>query len=233
MNINKLLSATIVTTALLFSGCANKDMLAKHSGFLKSYDGIKENDKLEGTRVYIKPDADFTKYENIYIDDVEVVSGISEKELTSQQKKLFEQITKYLTEGYKKVIADSVSYKLVEDKNTPKTLVFSGGISAVEVHFDDMQWYQFTPVTLGMTIAARATYVDGSVRILGEARIVDASTGKVLLRAMRLQKGEEISSDADALIFEDVKPALDAWLKITVKNIAKLRNGVVKYQKNK
>ena len=112
---------------------------------------------------------------------------------------------------------------LQRKKDTPKTLVFEGAVSAVEVHFDDMQWYQFTPITLGLTGIARATYVDGAVRILGEGRFYDGTTGKLLLSAMTLQKGQEVSTDADKLVFADVKPALDVWLKRTNKNLAKLR----------
>ena len=93
-----------------------------------------------------------------------------------------------------------------------------------------MQWYQFSPITLGLTALARATYIDAAVRILGEGRFVDAKTGKVLLRTMTLQKAEEVGTDADKLIFKDVKPALDVWLKSTDKNIIKLRKGIVKYQ---
>ena len=214
------------------SGCANKDMQAKNSGFLSNYKGLEEHDKLEGTRIHIAPGADFTKYENIYIEDVQIVSAIPEDKWTPEQKILFEKMTTYLTQGYKNAISEGTGYRLVEDKNTPKTLVFEGAVSAVEVHFDDMEWYQFTPITLGMTMAARATYVDGAVRILGEGRFLDGKTDKVLMRMMRLQKGEEVTTDADRLVFKDVKPALDAWLSGTEENIVKLRKGVIKYQKN-
>jgi len=231
--IKSILSASVIITTLLFTGCANRNMQAKNSGFLKSYDNLEENDKLDGTRVMVTPGSDFTKYENIYVADVQVKSSIPESEWTPEQKILFEKITAYLTNGYKNMLRDGTGYRLVEDKNTPNTIVFEAAISAVEVHFDDMQWYQFTPITLGLTVAARATYVDGAVRILGEARISDAATGKVLLRGMRLQKGEEISTDADKLVFKDLKPSLDKWLKITEGNLVKLRKGVIKYEENK
>ncbi len=231
MKLSKTLLLLLVGSVLFMSGCANRDMQARDSGFLKSYEGIEEHDKLEGTRIHITPGTDFTKYENIYIADVEIISAISEKKWTPEQKILFEKMTEYLTAGYKTAVKEGTGYRLVENKKKPKTLIFEGAVSAVEVHFDDMEWYQFTPITLGLTGIARATYVDGAVRILGEGRFVDATTGKVLLRAMRLQKGEEVSTDADKLIFKDVKPALDAWLKGTNKNIEKLRNGVIKYQK--
>jgi len=226
-----LLSATLISTSLVFTACANRDMQAKHSGFLKNYDDLKEHDKLEGTRVKIEPGADFTKYENIYIEPVKIISAIPEKEWSPEQKILFEKISDYLTAGYKTALKNGTGYRLVDKKDTPKTVIFEAAISAVEVHFDDMQWYQFTPITLGLTGIARATYVDGAVRILGEGRFYDAKTGKLLLSGMSLQKGEEVSTDADKLVFADLKPALDVWLNRTNKNIEKLRKGVMKYQK--
>jgi hypothetical protein len=217
---------------LLFSACANKQMSEKHSGFLKNYDDLEENDKLEGARVRIMPGADFTKYENIYVEPIKIVTAIPESEWTNSQKILYEKMSNYLTEGYKREFSHGTTYRVVEDKNQPKTLIFEGAISAVEVHYDDMQWYQFTPITLGITMAARATYIDGAVRILGEGRLVDASNQKVLMRAVRLQKAHQVKVTADRLVFADVKDSLDEWIKMTGKNIQKLRKGLVKYHKN-
>jgi len=225
------INTLLVATVLFASGCANRNMQDKNSGFLKNYDGLEEHDNLEGTRVRITPGADFTGYENIYIEKVEIVSAIPEKDWTPHQKIMFEKMSKYLTDGYKKAVNEGTAYRLVEDKSLPNTLVFEGAISAVEVHFDDMEWYQFTPITLGLTVVARATYVDGAVRILGEGRFTDAQTGKVLLRAMTLQKAEEVSTEEDRLVFNDVKPGLDAWLKRTNKNLVKLRKGIINYHK--
>jgi len=233
MKISSFLTVAILGATILMSGCANRGMQGKHSGFLKSYDHLEDNDELEGTKVYITPGSDFTKYENIYIPRVKVISAIPDSELTAEQKILFDKISEYLTQGYKKSLKEGTGYRLVEDKTIPKTLSFEVAVSAVEVHYDDMQWYQFTPITLGLTAVARATYVDGAVRILGEGRIVDLSNGKVLLRGMRLQKGQEVTTDGNKLLFKDVKPGLDVWLKKTNMNLAKLRKGIIKVSKTK
>lgn len=231
MKLPSLLVPILSIAVLLTTGCANRDMQAKHSGFLKNYEHLKENDKLEGTRAQIMPGADFTKYENIYIEPTKIISQIPENEWTPEQKILFEKISEYLTNGYKETMKNSTGYRLVEDKNTPKTIIFESAISAVEVHFDDMEWYQFTPVSLGLTAIARATYVDAAVRILGEGRLIDASNNKLLMRAMTLQKADEVSTEADKLVFNDVKPALDTWIKRANENVIKMRKGIIKYQK--
>ena len=232
MKIKIVIIYMLAIAVLIVSGCSNKSMQQKNSGFLKSYEGLEEaNKNFEGRHVRIMPGADFTKYENIYVAPVEIVSGIVEGEQTPSQKKLFQEISEYLIEGYKKEIKKSGLYTVVEDKNTPNTILFEGAISAVEVHFDDMSWYQFTPITMAVTAAARSSYVDAAVRILGEGRLVDNESGKVLVRMMSLQKGEEVKTKADELVFKDVKPALDVWLSHSKDDLAKMRKGVNNYGK--
>lgn len=234
MKLTSLLRITLIGAILLTTACSNRDMQANNSGFLKDYDKLEENDKLEGTKVQIMPGADFSKYKNIYIAPVQIITQIPKKDWTPAQTKLFDEMSKYLTKGYQAAIVNAkVSYTLVEDKNTPDTLIFETAISAVEVHFDDMEWYQFTPITLGVTAIARATYVDAAVRILGESKLTDASTGKILARFIRLQKAKEVGTESDQLIFDDVKPALDAWIEKASQNVSKFKNGVIRYQKDK
>jgi hypothetical protein len=227
MNRKFIVFCTIVSMALLFGGCANRNMQNQHSGFLKDYEGLDDHPKFDGAMVRIMPDADFTKYQNIIVAPVQIISNIPESEVTPSQKKLFGQISTYLTKGYIQNFKQNGSYNVV-DVPGPDTMKFEVAISAVEVHFDDMKWYQFTPVTLGLTVVARATYIDQAVRILGEARLSDSESGKVLLRAMSLQEGEEVGTEADQLLFADVKPALDVWLKRSTKRLNEMKKGLIK-----
>lgn len=234
MKLQTIVMSAVLGITVFMSGCANKELEQKHSGFLKSYEGLDDDhEKFEGRMVRIMPGADFTKYENIYVAPVQIMSGITEGEQTPAQKKMYQQISEYLTKGYKDEVSKNKRYALVENKNMPKTILFETGISAVAVNYDDMEWYQYTPITLGLTVIARSTYTDKAVRILGEGRLVDAETNKVLMRAMSLQKGEEVGTEADELTFEDVKPALDAWLKNSAKSLENMRKGVIKYEEEK
>lgn len=213
----------VIVTVFLMGGCANKSIENKHSGFLKSYDGLK--DDTEGRRIQVMPDADFTKYKNIYVAPVQILSGITEGAKTPSQKKLFTEMSDYLTKGLKKDTEENGLLVLTENKKAPQTIVFESAISAVVVNFDDMSWYQFTPITMAATAAARASYADKTVRILGEARYSDGETGAVLMRVMNLQKGQEVGSGTETgeLVFADVKPALDAFLKQFSKNFNSVR----------
>ena len=218
----KITASIVIGAALLMSGCANKDLEEKQSGFLKSYKGLEEDPKFKNIQIAITDGIDFSQYNSIMIDDIIVMSGIPKEKQTLKQKQLYKDISDYLTSHYKEKVRGSV-YNLAEEV-APKTMRYEIAISAVEVHFDDMSWYQYTPITLALTGAARSTYSDEAVRILGEARLVDAQTGEVLMRARSLQTGEKVTVEADELTFKNVKPGLDGWLKNTQNNLKTLHN---------
>jgi len=228
MKLSTLFGATAVSAALLLTGCSNSELKEQTSGFLTSYDNLEEKDGVEHTKMYIAKDADFTKYENIYVAPVQIISQTAQKNLTTEQVELHAAISTYLTDGYIKNLQKNKVYTLVQDKNTPNTLVFEAAISAVAINYDDLSWYQYTPITLAVTGVARASFVSGNVRVLGEGRFTDSDTSEVLMRAVSLQKGEEVKTAADKLTLKDVKPALDAWLKRIDKNLVNLNNGSLK-----
>jgi len=211
MTIQTMITSTVLAAAILMSGCANKEMEEQQSGFLKSYEGLEEDKKFEGTLTRVTPGADFNKYQNIIVAPIQILSGISEDAKTPQQKKLIQDMSDYLTEGYKEAFRTDTAFNVVETKG-PGTILFEGAISAVEVHHDDLEWYQLIPISLAVTGVARATFVDGKARILGEGRLSDSQTGEVLVRAVSLQKGQPVTTDKDHLEFKDVQPGLDAWL---------------------
>lgn len=226
-NIAQLLLGLIL--ALSMTGCANKSMENAESGFLTTYDDITTHEQFSGTRVAITANVDFTQYDNIYIAPVKVLSPIPTAEQTAEQQKLCDEISQYLTAGYKESIQTNTRYTLVDSPNTPKTVVFEGAISAVEVHYEDMGPMNVMPMMLVFTALSR-TAQDAAVRVLGEGRLSDPATDTVLIRMVRLSKGREVQKEAGELVFNDVKPALDDWLKDTTSNLVKLRKGLIKEQ---
>ena len=209
-------------TVLLVGGCANKEMKAQHSGFLSDYSELHEDEKYQGTASWIAPDADFKKYDSFIVTPVQINDNLEEKDKTPERLALLKKVSEYLTEGYKQAIEKNSGFKQAETAG-PKTLKLETFISAVAVQHDDLKLYQFIPVALVVTEVKRATVDHGSVRILGEARITDSQTNKVLLRGMSLRKGQEIKTEKDQLTFEELKPALDSWLKDAERRLQKLK----------
>ena len=124
------------------------------------------------------------------------------------------------------MIQGANNYKLVDVKTKPNTLIFEGAVSAVEVHIDDMGTMDFMPMMLVVKTVS-SPFKKATVRMLGEGRISDATTGAVLVKTLRLHKGVKVNAEANKLTFKDVKPALDAWLSSTKNNLYKLKNNVI------
>jgi len=220
-----LLASVVFLSTMLFVGCSNKQMMNQESGFLLKYDDLQDSKEMEGAKFYVAQGVDFSSYKNVYIAPVQILHNIAEDDLTSEQKTLFTQMQEYITNRYKSIIMGSNNYQLVDNKNLENTLVFEGAISAVELHEDDMGGMDFMPMML-VAKTVSSPFRDSNVRILGESRISDAKTNKVLVKTMRLNKGKKVSVSSNKLKFADVKPAIDKWLMGTQENLQKLKNSV-------
>ena len=204
----------VLLMAFIISGCSSRAVQVKNTGFFKDYDSINTKGSLD----YSQDRGDISKYKNIIVAPVLVISKIKEEQQTPTQKKLYKDISEYLTSEYKKEIGMSGKYKLVE-KSVPDTLKIETAISAVEVHLDDEKWNQFSPISLGLSVVSFNAYLDEDVRILGEKLLVDANSGDVLSRSMHIQKDEKIILNGENLEFKDVKPALDSWIEQVKKDL--------------
>jgi len=227
-----LFSSVIVATTLLVSACANKSMQTKESGFLNNYDNLQQQENLSQVKAYISPSADFSKYENIYVAPVEIISAIPKDEQTYKQKLLFTQMQDYLTSHYKEVIKDGTNYNLVDSPSYPRTVIFNSAISAVEVNQDDLGAMDVMPMILVVKMIKRSAD-NGNVRILGESKLSDASNGQMLVSMLELHKGKKVRVDAQELEFKDIQATLDDWIINNKNNIVRLRRGIIKYQGEK
>ena len=225
MNACKIALALGLGSLLLFSGCADRSMKSKveESNFLGSYDDLKEDKKYEGAMSWFAPNVDFKKYDSVIVVPVYINHGLSNEQKTSARMKLLEEVSAYLTEGYKRKITKGGALKVV-DVAGPTTLKFESSISAVAISHDDLKFYQFIPVALVATEVVRATVSYPAVRIMGESKLLDSQSNKTLFRAMGLQKGKKIKSDGQQLTFEDLKPGLDLWLSQAAQRAADIKS---------
>ncbi len=116
MNKTKIVMAFALSSMLLLSGCANKEMKqsAQKSNFLGSYSDLKEDKKYEGAASWTAPDADFSKYDSIVVAPVQVNHGLTEAELTPERIALFKEMSAYLTKGFRDGIAKSGKLNVVD-----------------------------------------------------------------------------------------------------------------------
>jgi ribosomal protein S17E len=211
--------------AFLMSGCASKNLYTNssgffNSGFFKDYEQLNKQIKPKASEVQSKHVAGLSTYKNIIIAPVKIISSIPKEQQTESQKNLYKSISGYLTSKYKVELANGLKYALVEEPSK-STLVLETAISAVEVHFDDASWYQFSSIPMGLTEVSSNIYMNKDVRILGEKRLVDSQTGAVLNRSMNIIRDATISVDSDNLEFKNIRPALDGWVEQLKKDFAK------------
>ena len=190
------------------SGCASKSTDAKNSGFFKEYESFSASKSYTAQRA--SKDFDMSKYKAVFISPVLVISAVPEAQHTPLQKKLYKEIAEYVADGYKREIIKS-GYMLVDTKGAD-TLVLESAISAVEVHFEDEKWNQFSPIAMDVTVNSYNSYLDENVRILGEQRILDSVTLETMFESMEIIKDEKILLSGESLEFENLKPALDRWI---------------------
>lgn len=199
------------------SGCASKSTDAKNSGFFKEYESFSAPKGYTAQRA--SKDFDISKYKTVLISPVLVIPAVPETQQTPSQKKLYKEIAEYVRDGYKREITKS-GYMLVDTKGAD-TLVLESAISAVEVHFEDEKWNQFSPIAMDVTVTSYNSYVDENVRILGEKRIVDAVSGETMFESMKIIKDEKIILSGESLEFENIRAALDRWIEQVKNSFAK------------
>ncbi len=188
--------------SLFMNGCSSKNVAVTDSGFFEDYTQFKNK-----TQTTI----DLSQYKSIIVTPVQVISYIPLEKQTPAQKKLYTDISEYLTSEYKKIILANNRYTITEAVGE-STLSLETAISTVEVHFDDKNWNQNAPIPMALNVVSFNSYMDEDVRILAEKRLVDSATKKVLTKSLNLQKDSVVTINSEVLVFENVKPALDSWL---------------------
>lgn len=215
MKLSTIYTVALIAFAFLISGCAGKNVAAKNSGFFNDYSQLQSSDGFSATKSF--KEYDISKYKTILVSPAQVIAAVPRAEQSDSQKRLYKKISEYATEGYKREIRKNSEFKLVDTKEQD-TIVLESAISAVEVHFDDKKWNQFSPIAMDVTVTSFNSYIYGNVRVLGEKRIVDATTGEAILESMEIIKDEKIILDSEILKFKNIKPALDKWIELAVKH---------------
>jgi hypothetical protein len=221
MKIQTILNAAVLGSLLLMSGCASKAVYKEQTGFLDDYESlISGNSCSKDQTVYMYSSQDLHAFNKVTLKPVKVISAIPQSEQTDEQKKLYELISTYVTYGLKKAINEDATLSLAEIPGKD-TLDLELAVSVVEVHLNDENWNQCSKTALGVNVVTYGVYLDDAVRVLIESRI---STEDILqAQSMQIIKDHVIRAENNTLSFENVKPALDAWLKDATKSINTIR----------
>ncbi len=221
MKIHAIFNAVALGSLLMMSGCASKAVYQEQTGFLDDYETLISGSSCSKDQtIYMYSAQDLHDFNKVTIKPVKVISAIPESEQTQEQKKLYELISTYVTYGLKKAINEDTTLSL-EEMPGKDTLDLELAVSVVEVHLNDENWNQCSKTALGVNVVTYGVYLDDAVRVLIESRISTEET--LQAQSMQIIKDHVIRAENNTLIFENVKPALDAWLKDATKSINTIR----------
>jgi len=206
------LFAIAAATALL-AGCAsNAPTKENYSGYLGSYQDLKEVEGPEGEKFlrYTSPMFTPANYHAVMIEKVEFYPKPEPTEQLSQET--IDKIGSYLTDTLRQKIGEKVK---VEDRPDPGVVKLNVAITGVAGEKEGLKPYQIIPVAFVITMASRG--VSGTpeeAKLVVEARATDSITGTTLLKVVRVGTGEGLEKNTEGermISLESVKPLIDRW----------------------
>jgi len=202
-----------------------KYLLCQHSGFLNDYSSLKQSPHDPTTLLYIAQDVDFSSYENVLVEPVKLIAN---NEQIKANAGLLKEMSEYLTQRVRNRLDKNPNFNLVTQPQD-KTLKIEFALTAVAVSHDKRKGYQYIPVALVVSQAARATgVIDKNARVAMELRVSDANTGKILAKVMDSEVGEKVSIEEKDLDFKHLKPALDNWANRFSDRLDKMKKSGIK-----
>ncbi len=203
---NKFIISLLVSSALI-AGCAsNKVTEDKYSGFLNDYSNLRPDPKDEETLGYTAPGINWQQYHSVMVDKVVVITPDGEEKTDGT-------LLLAITDKYRALIQEKISKKFnLVDKAGPGTIRIQPAITSVYADYDDRAVYQYLPIGVVVTGAARTSGLSKqSARIMTEIRVVDSVNGQLLAQAVDLKEGKEKQDKDSEIVLADVIPILEQW----------------------
>lgn len=208
MKITHLISAVI--SLVVLSACSAGVSYQYRTGFLKNYESLEKASKGESHFFEKIGDVDLADYDKILVPDIKIIANTNAS--TPQENELYAQISAYTSAAYRKNISKNSSNYTLVDVSQEGTMIMQIAISLVESHPEDKNWDNLIAFPFNLNANTYTNFVDGNVRVLIEARIMDAMSSKVLAHSMRVIMQDEVRLSGDQLEFKDLQSSLDRWL---------------------
>lgn len=199
--------ATVVSM-LALTGCASKlAQPEQYSGFLKNYSDLKEAESASGKSElrWIDPNYNPANYDSIVFNPI--IYYPVPKPDTQIGQDVLDKIRNYTNDQLKQSL---VERKPLVTTAGPRSLIFRGAITAVDSSKEGMQFYEILPVAM---IVAGTEVVTGhrtmNTHLYFEAEMIDAQTGKPVIKVVRKNDGEDLANENTPLTVETLKKVID------------------------
>lgn len=200
--------AACLTGILALAGCASSvPEPENYSGFLKDYSGLQEATSDSGKAVmrWVDPDFNGNNYDSIVYHPV--VYHPEPKPTTQIGENALAALLNYTNREVKDAVQ---SHKPLVAQPGAHSLIFRSAITAVDCSKEGLQFYEVVPVAL---VVAGTEVVTGhrtmNTRFYYEAELIDAATGKPVMRVVRMGTGKDLSNETQLLTVNTMKEAVD------------------------
>lgn len=212
MNISKAFLVGVGLSSILLSGCASKVTKEdQYSGFLPNYDGLQQTTSANGQPVMrwmadgFSPNA----YDTVAFDQLVLYPAPKPNERVNLQT--LQELQSLTSSSVKNVLAQK--YKIVPNAKAAatgsRTLILNAAITGVSATNQGMQWYEVLPVTaVAGAVSRSAGYHDQNTELYVEADLVDASTGKPVVKIVRKVLGNTLENNSQVITANDFKLAI-------------------------
>ncbi|WP_234262333.1 DUF3313 domain-containing protein [Klebsiella aerogenes] len=221
-----IINIVILSGALALAGCTSKiTQPEKYSGFLKDYSDLKEMSTPSGEPElrWVDPNFNPANYDNIVYNPI---TYYPEPRMSTQVgKQALDRIRQYTDMQIKTAIAQR---KPLVTQPGPRSLIFRGAITGVDLSKQGLQFYEVIPAALLVAGLETVTgHRTAETRLYFEAELIDARTHKPVFKAVRKGEGKDLPNQNVPLTKETLKTLIDKMASDIV-NIDLSRNYQVK-----
>lgn len=204
------------SSALMLVGCTSK--LAepeKYSGFLGDYSNLKEMKTPSGEPElrWVDPNFNPENYDNIVYNTITYYPKPKVNTQVGQQA--LDRIRNYTDLKIKSAISER---KPLATMAGPRSLIFKGAITGVDLSKEGLQFYEVVPAALLVAGLENITgHRTADTHLYFEAELIDAKTNKPVFKAVRKGEGKMIPNQSTPLTAESVKALIDKMASDIVK----------------
>lgn len=199
-------------TVMLLGGCASKvTQPDQYSGFIPSYADLRHTTSASGQPVlrWVADGFSPGDYDTIVFEQLELYPAprpddrVNLETLQELQTFTSTNIRDELEQKYD-IVANASDVS-----GSSRTLILHAAITGVTATDEAMQWYEALPVTAVAGAASRAAgYRDQNTELFLETYLIDASTGKPVIKMVRKVGGKTLKDSHQPITTDDFKSAI-------------------------
>ncbi len=215
----------VLVILFVITGCSltTPEVPTKANTLIDDLSLLKPSPNDEHTLYYVNKDTDFTKYNDIIINSLKIITDNKESHI---DQKLISDVYLY----FDKKLQDELKPIYKNNGKDKKSLQLSISIISMEASYDDLKIYQYLPYGLAFTALKRGSgYEKKKLKTSLALKLYDAKTLKTLVLLLDLEKSSKEIKDIENISLNDIKPILDSWAQRYKLRLTELKNG--KYKK--